>query len=46
MRVTKHEKDAIVNAVEGVDPDARVRLFGSRADDAKKGGDIDIGILS
>jgi len=46
MRITKFEKDTIVEAVKSVDPDARVWLFGSRADDSKKGGDIDIAVLS
>ena len=46
MRISEHEKQTIINAVKSVDPDARVWLFGSRADDSKKGGDIDIGILS
>lgn len=46
MRITEHEKNAIVGAVKAEDPDARVWLFGSRADDGKKGGDIDVGVLS
>ena len=46
MRITDHEKTAIVDAVKSTDPDAKVWLFGSRADDSKKGGDIDIAILS
>ena len=46
MRITEHEKGAIVGAVKTADPDAKVWLFGSRADDGKKGGDIDIGIFS
>jgi len=46
LRITEHEKKAIVEAVKVADPDAQVWLFGSRADDSKKGGDIDIGILS
>ena len=46
MRITEFEKDTIVNAVKNSDPDARVWLFGSRVDDSKRGGDIDIGILS
>jgi predicted nucleotidyltransferase len=46
MRITEHEKSVIVDAVINVDPNAKVWLFGSRTDDSKKGGDIDIGILS
>lgn len=46
MRISNYEKDTIVNAVRAVDPGARVWLFGSRADDGKRGGDIDIGVLS
>jgi len=46
MRITEHEKSAIVEAVKSVDPDAQMWLFGSRADDNKKGGDIDIAVLS
>ena len=46
MRISEQEKNVIVDAVKNADPDARVWLFGSRTDDTKKGGDIDIGILS
>jgi predicted nucleotidyltransferase len=46
MRITEHEKKAIIDAVKNADPDARVWLFGSRVDDSKKGGDIDIAIFS
>jgi predicted nucleotidyltransferase len=46
MRITEHEKNAIIDAVKNADPDAQVWLFGSRADDSKKGGDIDIAIFS
>jgi predicted nucleotidyltransferase len=46
MRITEHEKNVIIAAVKSVDSDAKIWLFGSRADDSKKGGDIDIAILS
>ncbi len=46
MRITEHEKTAIIDAVKSADPNAQVWLFGSRADDSKKGGDIDIAIFS
>ena len=46
MRISIFEKESIVNAIKAYDPEAKVWLFGSRADDSKRGGDIDIGILS
>jgi len=46
MRITEREKSVIIDAVKSVDPNARVWLFGSRANDSKKGGDIDIAIFS
>jgi predicted nucleotidyltransferase len=46
MRITEHEKNIIIDAVINVDQNAKVWLFGSRTDDSKKGGDIDIAILS
>jgi predicted nucleotidyltransferase len=46
MRITEQEKNVIINAVRDTDQNAKIWLFGSRADDSKKGGDIDIGILS
>ena len=46
MRITEIEKKVIIEAVNNIDPNAKVWLFGSRADSNKKGGDIDIGILS
>jgi predicted nucleotidyltransferase len=46
LRITETEKNAILTAVRIADAEARIWIFGSRADDAKKGGDIDIAILS
>jgi predicted nucleotidyltransferase len=46
MRITEHEKKVIIDAVKSADSNAKVWLFGSRADDNKKGGDIDIAIFS
>jgi len=46
MRLTDDEKAAIKQAIRGLDPSARVYLFGSRADDSLKGGDIDLLVVS
>jgi predicted nucleotidyltransferase len=46
MRISSAEKDVVVNTICQADRNARIWLFGSRADDSKKGGDIDIAILS
>jgi len=46
MRITENEKNVIIDAVKNADPAAQVWLFGSRVDDSKKGGDIDIAIFS
>jgi predicted nucleotidyltransferase len=46
MRLSDRERNAIVSAVRFYDARAQVFLFGSRADDAKKGGDIDLLVRS
>lgn len=46
MRLDPVDRKAVVEAVRAYDSKARVWLFGSRADDSKRGGDIDIAVLS
>jgi len=46
MRLSHEEKRAIKEAVYSIDPAAQIYLFGSRADDTKRGGDIDLLIFS
>lgn len=45
MRLTKEEIRALREALDGL-PVERVFLFGSRTDDARRGGDIDVLIYS
>jgi predicted nucleotidyltransferase len=46
MRLSDKEIRSIVETVVGFMPDASIRLFGSRTDDAKRGGDIDLLVLT
>lgn len=46
MRISHEQIDFLKKEILAVLPDAVVYLFGSRADDNKKGGDIDIMVLS
>lgn len=46
MRITERERASILAAVRTFDPKARVVLFGSRASNEKRGGDIDLLIMS
>ena len=46
MRLKEYEIEAMKSAVKKYDENAQVYLFGSRTDNAKRGGDIDILILS
>ena len=45
MRLSNYEKNVIKTSIYKHDPEAAVYLFGSRTDDTKKGGDIDILVL-
>ena len=42
MRLTNTEASVIKDLIAKVDPVGTIYLFGSRADDNRKGGDIDI----
>ena len=46
MRITEQERDIIIETVQTVAPNASVYLYGSRTDDRKRGGDIDLLVLS
>jgi len=46
MRITTTEHQAIRQAISEVDPEANIYLFGSRANDNARGGDIDLLIIS
>jgi len=46
MRITDKDKQAIINMThQCFDDSTEVYLFGSRVDDSKKGGDIDLYII-
>jgi predicted nucleotidyltransferase len=46
MRLDKKDVDIIVSTIEDIFGKVKVYLFGSRLDDLKKGGDIDLFIVS
>ena len=46
MRLASHEIKSIKETILQMDADAQIRLFGSRLDDNKRGGDIDLLIVS
>ncbi|PHS56358.1 MAG: hypothetical protein COB17_09505 [Sulfurimonas sp.] len=46
MRLLKKEVDLLKNKLQLLCNDAKLYLFGSRVDDTKKGGDIDLLIIS
>lgn len=46
MRITQEESSSIKKVIYSFDKQAKIFLFGSRVDDSKRGGDIDLLILS
>jgi len=46
MRFSSEEANFLKKEISAILPDALIYLFGSRVDDSKKGGDIDIMVLS
>ena len=46
IRLTEEEIKTIKNIIQKYDPEAKIIIFGSRTDLSKKGGDIDILIIS
>ncbi|MBN2442411.1 MAG: nucleotidyltransferase domain-containing protein [Spirochaetales bacterium] len=46
MRISKEEAGFLKNKIHTVLPASKIYLFGSRVDDDKKGGDIDILVIS
>lgn len=46
MRLATEEQSVISDTIHQADADAMIYLFGSRADDAAQGGDIDLLVLS
>ncbi|MBI5206523.1 MAG: nucleotidyltransferase domain-containing protein [Candidatus Firestonebacteria bacterium] len=46
MRLKDDQIKHIKNTIETLDKNAKIYLFGSRVDDYKKGGDIDLLIMS
>ena len=46
MRLQEHEIKSIHKVVSAFDKNAKIYLFGSRVDDKKRGGDIDLLLIS
>ncbi|MCH7515083.1 MAG: nucleotidyltransferase domain-containing protein [Bacteroidetes bacterium] len=46
MRLKQDQVDFFKNAFRRISPEAKIYLFGSRADDNARGGDIDILVLT
>lgn len=46
MRIQPEEKAAIISSITSFDRESEIYLFGSRIDDTKRGGDIDVLVKS
>ena len=46
MCLSEEEKKVLKDAILAIDDSARIFLFGSRTDDSRQGGDIDILVIS
>ncbi len=46
MRISEQEQNFLKQSILSIIPDAKVYLFGSRAKDDEKGGDIDILVIA
>jgi len=46
VRLKEKEREIIVKSIKELDKRAQIFLFGSRTDDRKKGGDIDLLVVS
>ena len=47
MRLTQSQRDTILSSVrEFIKPSVQVQVFGSRLDDTKRGGDVDLLLIS
>ena len=46
MRLTASQITAVREEIERLDPQAEVYLYGSRVDDAARGGDVDLLVIS
>ena len=46
MRLTQQQIDVLKNTIHVLSPEAQLYLFGSRVDDTKRGGDIDLLVVS
>ncbi len=45
MRISNFQKDKIVNIFKDIFKEGEIYLFGSRVDNSKKGGDIDLYLI-